>query len=187
MLMLTDEDLTRELGAAFRTETEKLTYAGRTKPQRSRVVLVPMAAVVTAIAALAISLTLNDSPAKAPAVAGPAHSAAPTPAKTVNAKISLAGFTFAYQRTAGELAPVYATMEPGPVPDGFTPIATTGGTDAKAWVGKDPRSGDNAIYVKIADRNGGQLFALHSPVWTQDQLVDMFHNGTRAAVPLVKN
>ncbi|MCW2786454.1 MAG: hypothetical protein JWP74_2971 [Marmoricola sp.] len=185
--MLTDDDLIRELGAAYRADTEKLTYSGRRHPRRTAVVAVPVAAVGIAIAAVAISATLSNDPAAAPgAGAAPTHSAAPvTKARTVKAKISLAGFTFSYQRTAGTPAPVYATTEPGPVPDGFTPIATPG-TDAKAWVGKDPKTGDNAIYVQIADRNGGNLFALHSAVWTQDQLVDMFHNGTPQAVPLVK-
>jgi hypothetical protein len=186
--MLTDDDLTRELGAAFRAETHALSYTGRRRPRRTAVMAVPVAAVTVAIAAVAVNATLGSgtttppSPAVAVPSSGPSTpAAAPRP---VTAKFRFAGYTFTYQRAQGQTAPIVASMEPGPVPDGFTPVSAPNG--AKAWVGKDPQNGDNAIYVQIADRNGGQLFSLHSPVWTQDELVDFFHHGTPETVPLVK-
>lgn len=189
--MLTDEELTRELGAAFRSGTCDLTYSGRRRPRRSAVVAVPVAGVGLALTAVAITAALNagSSPTPTGAIAGgstapgAAVSTAARP-RLVTEKISLAGYTLHYTATAGSQPPVYATSEPGPVPDGFTPVSAPNG--AKAWIGKDPATGDNALFVQIADRNGGNLFALHSEVWTQQQLVDMFHNGTPATVPMVK-
>ncbi|HEX4190370.1 MAG TPA: hypothetical protein VHZ06_05190 [Marmoricola sp.] len=188
--MLTDEELTGELGAAFRAGTHDLTYQGRRRPRRTAVVAVPAAAVGLALTAVAITAAVNAGSGSTPTGTVAGASAAPSsvaPAvrpRLVTEKISLAGYTLHYTAKAGSPAPVYATTEPGPVPDGFTPVSATNG--AKAWIGKDPATGDNALFVQISDRNGGNLFALHSAVWTQQQLVDMFHNGTPATVPMVK-
>lgn len=182
--MLTDDELTQELGAAYRGRTADLTYGGRRRPRRTAVAAVPVAAVTVAIAALAISVATNDAapgPSTAGGPASPISSAAPQK-KVVTDTIDLAGYSFTYDRVEGETAPLYATMATE-LPEGVTPVAAPDGV--KAWVGKDAR-GDNALYVKAPTRNGGQLFALHSSVWSQDELVDLFRNGTPKTVPLVE-
>ena len=182
--MLTDDELTRELGTAFRAGTADLTYHGRRRPRRTAVVAVPVAAVTIAVATLAISLATNPGTTEPPVAGDPATPSAPASAtpRLVTDSIDLAGYSFSYQRTAGETAPLYAT-EVDEVPDSAKAVDAPEGV--KAWIGKDAK-GDNALYVKAATRFGGNLFALHSSVWTQDELVDFFHNGTPKTVPLVK-
>lgn len=184
--MLNDEDLTHQLGAAFRSSTADLTYEGRRRPRRTAVAVVPLAAVGIAVAAIGVNAALSGSPTTpgAPVALGtPTASATPT-ARTVTEKIELAGFAMSYQRTVGEPAPVYA-VEFDALPDDVTPVPLTG-TDAKAWVGKDPGNGDNAVFIKAPTRNGGNLFALESASYSQDELVDIVKNGAPRTVPLVK-
>jgi hypothetical protein len=188
--MLTDDDLTNELEAAFRSGTADLTYTGRRRPRRIAPVAVPLAAAAIAITAVAISVATADpestpTAAPTPAVSGIASSA-PSSAATpmVTDTIQLAGFQLTYQRAQGEQAPLYATMD-ATLPDGVTPVSAPEGV--KAWVGKDPVRGDNALWVKAPTRNDGKLFALHSSSWTTDQLVELFHNGSPRTVPLVQD
>ena len=96
----------------------------------------------------------------------------------------MAGYTFSYQRAGSDgPAPLVATVAAS-VPDGLRPISAPDGV--KAWVGKDLK-GENAVYVQVSPERGGpSLFELHSASWTQDQLVEMFHDGTPRTVPLVK-
>jgi hypothetical protein len=183
--MLTDDDLTNELGAAFRDSAGEMRYHGRRRPRRTAVVAVPAVAVGASLAAVAIAATVNagDDPSPRPIASAPTTSTVPTPAPLGTEKVRVAGYTFTYQRAETEkTAPLIATMATE-LPDGLTPVSATNG--AKAWVGKDPK-GDNAIYVRAPTRNGGNLFELHSSIWTQDQLVDLFHKGTPKTVPLVK-
>jgi hypothetical protein len=78
---------------------------------------------------------------------------------------------------------LYAVMNPGQVPGDATPIDAP--APAKAWVGTDPETGDQALWVDAPTRNGGNLFALLSPTWTTDQLADLFHHGEPRQVPAI--
>ena len=64
--MLTDDDLTRELGAAFRAQTNDLTYSGRRRPRRTAVVAVPVVAVGIALGAVGITPTCRSTCASFP-------------------------------------------------------------------------------------------------------------------------
>lgn len=88
----------------------------------------------------------------------------------VNTTISLDGFTLHYQKRAGSPAPLRAELAVQGLPSGSRPVPLSG-TTAKAWVGTDPASGDNALYVRSPARNGGRLFALLSSSWTKEQLI----------------
>lgn len=77
---------------------------------------------------------------------------------------------------------VRARLVDGELPHGVREVPLTG-TAARAWVGKDPKSGDNALYLKAPARNHGRLFVLLSPTWTQTQLVRLVEHPS--AVPLV--
>ena len=180
--MLTDDDLTRQLGSAFRGATDDLAYAGRVPtPRRPAYVLaVPAAATVAAAAVLVVAGTeLGDGPA-APE-AGSTHSVAPGTAGTpvVTDRIEVAGFTFSYRHVAGDerADDLYGVMHPGGgVPEDARPIEAPEGI--RAWVGTYGEAGDNAVFVEAPTRNGGQLFAIASPTWSPDQLVDLFYNGS---------
>jgi hypothetical protein len=190
--MLTDDDLTRELGAAFRDVTADLTYRGRTSP-RMRSTAVPVAAaggLLVAGAVVAGSLSGGSSRSDlmvqhaGPPIVMPGSVAKP---HLVTESVQLAGFTMTYQVAKGAPDPVVATIITGGLPSGVREIATPG-TKAKAWVGKDPKSGDNALYVKAPTRFHGRIFALLSPSWSQHQLIHLFRSGTRGkpvAVPEV--
>ena len=176
--MLTDDELSRELGAAFRAATEELTYTGRRRPpRRTALVAVPVASAAVAIAAAIVATPRTDEQGTPAAQAPPSVEGAPSQA-VVSDSINLAGFTLHYERPVGSPDPLRPQYDVDGPPDNATPVPLTG-TEAKAWVGVDPESGDNAIYLQAPTRNGGKLFALMSPTWTQDQLVDLLRNGTQ--------
>jgi hypothetical protein len=193
--MLTDDDLARELGAAFRAATTDLTYTGRTRPPRQAAPAVTAAVTAVAVAAVTagtISVAGHHHPAASPVAVGPTaasrtagpaaarpSTAPPTP---VTETITLAGFTITYQHTAGQPDPVIAELAVGGLPAGVREVHLTG-TRARAWVGKDPRSGDNALYVRAPTRNHKRLFVLLSATWTQKQLIGLLVHPR--AVPLV--
>lgn len=178
--MLTDDDLTRQLGTAFRGATDDLTYAGRVPtPRRPAYVLaVPAAATVAAAAVLVATggLASNDAPSPPQAATtapGGSHSAPSD--RIVTDQIEVAGFTLSYRRAAGEPDPIRLVTDTE-VPSDARSLDVDG--PAKAWIGTDPTSGDPALWLESPIRNGGQLFAIESSVWTQDQLLDLFHNGS---------
>jgi hypothetical protein len=184
--MLTDDDLTTELERAFRAETANLTYGGRRRPRRTATLVLPLAAASLALATVALNAHHDGGePPTAATPAAPSASQAPTPPRLVEGRIKLAGYTLSYQRRAGAPDPLHAQMRLGGLPRGVRPVPLSG-TEAKAWVGKDPRSGDNALYVKAPTRNDGKLFVLLSSQWSQDQLVNLFRSGSPTAVPLTR-
>lgn len=181
--MLTDDDLTRELSAAFRDGTRDLSYAGRRRPRRTAAVAVPVAAVTLAVGALAINGVLS-SPAGSggvPSVHAPvagASGATSADARTVTEKLELAGFSFTYQVRSGDddKYPILVSRVSGGVPDDAREVALPG-AEAQAWVGTDPATGDAALWVKAPTRNGGELFEMHSPRWTEADFVSLVRTG----------
>jgi hypothetical protein len=189
--MLTDDDLTRQLGSAFREEARDLEYAGRVPTlRRTGTVAIPIAATVAVAGVLAaVAVSNGDDPAgHGTTIAGPSsgtsHGTTAKP-RLVTDTVEVAGFTYTYQHVAGaQLADdLYAVMNPGEVPADAKPIDAP--DEVKAWVGTDPDSGDTALWVEAPTRNGGHLFALLSPTWTTDQLADLFHNGEPRQVPAI--
>jgi hypothetical protein len=193
-MQLTDDDLTRELGEAFRTATTDLTYRGRTRPPRRVPVALPVAAVAATMAVVAVGAvhaTDNHHPVGARTAIAPANrrptGVHPSVARThrlVTKTLTLAGFTITFQHAAGAPDPVFAELDVASLPAGASPVALSG-TEAKAWVGTDPQTGDNAVYVKVPTRNGGRLFAVLSATWSQDQLVDLLKAPNPTPVPAV--
>ncbi|MFC6342117.1 hypothetical protein ACFP8W_09020, partial [Nocardioides hankookensis] len=109
-----------------------------------------------------------------------ATTTSPSAPEVVTRTIEVAGFVFSY-RGEPRADDLYADGHVT-VPDDATSIDAPSGVEA--WIGVDPASGDNAVYVKAPTRNGGEVFAVLSPTWTQDQLVDLFRNGDREARPI---
>ncbi len=184
--MLTDDDLTAELEAAFRSTTEGLTYTGRRRPRRTTVVVMPLAAAAS-IAIAAVAIGVNPPEDAAPSIASrtpPSAQPSATP-KLVTDSIKLAGFTISYRHQQGQPAPLHAVMR-ATLPEGVTEVPLTG-TEARAWIGKDPKTGDNALYVKAPTRNDNRLFALLSSQWSQEQLIDLLKHGSPTTVPMVED
>jgi hypothetical protein len=183
--MLTDDDLTRSLESAFQDATEGLTYTGRTRPPRQvlSTVLPAVAAgaVLTGVAVAAIETGHHTTPAVGASVRPSPHHPSSTvarhPAKKtlVTRKVRLAGFTITYQAAAGSPVQLYAEVGFSSVPASATPVTTTN-PNAKTWIGTEPSTGDNALYVQFSDGNDDQLYALVSPTWTQQQLINAFES-----------
>lgn len=184
--MLTDDDLTRELGGAFRAETDGLRYAGRVPtPRTGPGLAVPLA--TTAVAAAVLGAVMVGAPADAPAPPSAAPTGTPTPPapRLVTDTIEVAGYSFTYRHAAGEprADDLYALMDPGEVPAGAELIEAPEGV--RAWVGTEPTSGDHAVWVEAPTRNGGRLFAVLSPTWSLEEMTDLFYNGEPRTVPAV--
>ena len=174
--MLTDDDLTRELNAAFRRATADLTYTGRTQPPR-RVGAALSVAAVTAVAAVAfVAVTTADHPVPpvSPSAVGQTNAdpTTRTAPALVTETLNFAGMTIRYQHAADAPVPIRAEVVGGGLPAGVREV-TLAGTDSRVWVGTDPSSGDNALYVKPANSTDGRLFALLSATWTDKQLIDL--------------
>lgn len=176
--MLTDDDLTRELRARFDHATDGLIYTGitptaRRTPSPAWLALPAVAAsAVVAVTATTGSPTAQlrlPSPTSATAHTGPASSL-----PTVTADFEVAGYTVRYRGAGpapaddlrwetGVSRPVDAQRvdagELGDVADGV-----------QAWVGTDPDSGDNALYLTSPVRDGGREFAVMSESWSLQQL-----------------
>lgn len=178
--MLTDDDLTRQLGTAFRGATDDLQYGGRVPtPRRPAYVLaVPAAATVAAAAVLVASGGLASDDDRVPPQAATSAPGSPdaAPSTTIlTDRIEVAGFTLRYTRAAGEPDPIRLVTDTE-VPSDARSLEVDG--PAKAWIGTDPASGDPALWLLSPVRNEGRLFAIESSVWTQDQLLDLFHHGS---------
>jgi hypothetical protein len=186
--MLTDDDLTRELGDAFRAATAEMTYTGRTRPRRRMVVALPAVAGVVVLAAVTAgaldgSSATHQHARTAAAGAGFIHPAPVRPATTsgspasnpvlVTKTMKLDGFTISFQRAAGDPDPVFAETGLKGLPTGVRRVPATR-PGFREWIGKDPKTGDNALYVKAPNRSGRQLFALLSPTWSQQRLIKLF-------------
>jgi hypothetical protein len=187
--MLTDDDLTRQLGSAFRSSSADLRYAGEVPTARRTPsagwLAVP--AVATA-AALVVVASTDDATAPAPeAGASPSTPASSAHPQMVTSKIHVAGYTFSFRHAAGtEVADdLYADLSPAPVPDDATPVKG-GPAEVEAYVGTDPSTGNTALWVQAPTRNEGHLFALESPTWTEDDLSRLFLTGEERVVPAVE-
>jgi hypothetical protein len=182
--MLTDDDLTRELRAAFRGATADLNYTGRTRPPRAMSVVLPTVATAATLAAVAVGVgaTGGHHPPAARSVVGPVVApSAGTTTKLVTKTIKLAGFTLTYQSAAGAPSPLYWKVGFGKIPAEAREVHVTG-TKARVWAGKDPSTGHNALYVKTPTRDGGTLFALYSPTWSEHQLIALFKHRVQGAL-----
>lgn len=188
--MLTDEDLTRELGEAFRSATSELSYNGRTRPPRG--IAVPVTAVAAASVAVAlVGFNLADSSHSAgtPTASGriaPSVSTPASPTKTVTDTLQLAGLTLRIEHAAGTPNPVLASLYNSDLPSDAQPV-TVDESNVQAWSGTDPATGDNAIFVKALDKDNidnAKYFELLSSTWTTQQLIDLFE-GPPSPVPLL--
>ncbi|TQS43010.1 hypothetical protein [Cryptosporangium phraense] len=175
--MITDDDLTRRLGAAFEGAAADLRYAGPVPAARRTPSTAWLA--LPAVAGLAVAgVALVEQPSAPVPQAVPAPSASlGTPTTTT---ITVAGFRMTYQARPGSPAPLRSSLDPGPVPSGARPVAPPRGAvpGVRAWVGQDPATGDAALWVEAPTRNEGRRFALYSSVWSQQQLVELFRNGS---------
>lgn len=187
--MLTDDDLTRDLRAAFRDTTDDLTYDAlaptvrRTPAWASRGWLaLPAVAATAAIAVVATGPqtgvgTVADPPVGTPAAPVPTISAAPpvgeAPLELVTERFEVAGLTIAYRRPAEQGPMTLHVFRPDTLPDGARPFDLPGEPGERAWVGTDERSGDGALYLRDGTREGEEWLAVVSPGVSADELREL--------------
>ncbi|WP_460604800.1 hypothetical protein [Jatrophihabitans fulvus] len=185
---MTDDDLTRALSAAFEDETDGLTYTGRRRPPIGAVaVAVPAAAGLAGVAVLT-SLAVSGGPTTTDRAAGPTLTGGPSVTRSTSGAVSsspvlvnrsfvLAGRTFHYRAAPGAPDPVRLDSD-ATLPSDAQQLPASPDRLGQAWLGTDPASGDNAVYVKVETRNSGRLFAVISPVWSKAQLREFLETGT---------
>ena len=164
--MLTDDDLVRELEAAFRADTAHLRYAGPVPAPRRRVVpwsAVPVAAAAAAVLVLpqlgggGVQTAAPERPSTPSASSAP--SAAPAPA-SVTDTIELAGMTLRYHHAEGTPSPA-TTLHLGVRPPADArEVDLTDSPDAdwvvRAWVGTEPRLDQPGLFVETRDEGIGR-------------------------------
>ncbi|CAM3637647.1 hypothetical protein [Nocardioides zeicaulis] len=193
--MLTDDDLTRQLGEAFRLDAREMTYDGpvpqlRTRPVWARPGLVALPAAGAVAAAVLVAGSLGDpappatpgAATAAPSPAGPADPVGPSrsAAGTVTEEIHLAGMTFSYERGAGDPAlddQFLREYDPGELPAWAQPVELEQGASAKVWVGQDPATGTVSMFVESPQRWEGRLVGLASPSITVEQMTSLAQTG----------
>jgi hypothetical protein len=144
-----------------------------------------VAAVTVALAALAVNGALSPpepAPVHPPAAQAPSSAATRADARTVTERLALAGFEFAYEVRGADddRYPILISRVAGGVPADAREVPLSG-TGARAWVGKDPGTGDNALWFRATTRNGGELFEIHSPRWTEADFVSLVRTGRPAS------
>jgi hypothetical protein len=196
---LDDDMLTRELSTAFHSTAADLRYTGRRRPPRQPIAALPAIGAVATIGAVVMVATQSGTSHddKSPALGGPTTQVTHQPGAAHphgTQTIKLAGFEISYRATAGGgVGAVKLTLGPLPdhggqtvalsvrlvdaVPDGAQSVPVPD-SDAQAWVGKDPATGDNGLYLKAPTRAGGQLFVVGGPGWTTHELTNLVQNGS---------
>jgi hypothetical protein len=187
--VLTDDDLTRQLRAAFEEDTRGVRYDGAVPRVRTRPawaapgwVALPAAGAVAA-AVLVLGSTGTPTPATpGTATAPPSRtpSATSTPATTVTDTFTLAGMTFTYERGADDVPlddQFLRVYDPGQLPAWAEPVALESGASAEVWVGQDPATGDVSMFVSSPERWSGALTGLASPSITVEQMTSLARTG----------
>jgi hypothetical protein len=171
--MLTDDELTRELGHAFHSVTADLTYSGRVPaPRRSGMIAIPAAAAGVAVVALVgfAATSGGDHPQAGhqPTALGESKASGTDSHRHLTSHtLKLAGYSFSYQEPSGD-TPLYG-LNVNSVPSDATPVQ---GDDPSTqdYVGVDPSTGYNAGWVEFGD---GTILEITSPDATQDQVQQM--------------
>jgi hypothetical protein len=189
--VLTDDDLTRQLGAAFEDATRDTTYDGAAPRVRSRpawvapgwVALPAAGAVAAAVLVMGSTGDAPSSPAPdaAPDVTTAAPSPTPSAEDTVTDSFTLAGMTFTYERGADEASiddQFLRVYDPGQLPGWAQPVELESGASATVWVGQDPATGDVSMFVASPERWGGALTGLASPTLSVEQMTELARTGT---------
>lgn len=189
--MLTDDDLTRDLRAAFHDTTSELRYdgpvpAGPRTPVWARAgwVALPAAAAVAATVVVVGGqrTDVTAPPSAAPSTGtplAPGSSGSPADDALVTDTIEVAGFSMTYRRPADAAPPEEHLFSPDVVPDGAREVIFPEMSPARAWVGTDPATGDPTLYLLAPTRNNGHLMGLSVSGFGEAELVDLLKHGSR--------
>ncbi|WP_300682107.1 hypothetical protein [Nocardioides sp.] len=166
--MLTDDELTSQLGGAMRESAQPLRYAGpmpraRRGPNGAWVAVPAMAAA----AAVGVAVIHDQAPTGAPQVTATGTPRPGTNDAVVTDTFTVAGYTVSVRHRAGDRLADDAVIVDGPAPAGAERLRIDG--SAQAWLGTDAQ-GRNGLWVISPVRNGGRSFGIVSPTWSKATL-----------------
>jgi hypothetical protein len=178
--MLTDEELTTRLCAAFDQSVPELEYAGAVPRVRHRGGLAATSVLAaTAALALAPAALQHDRPGEPAAVPSPATHHAPTGQHTgghsVTHTLDLGSLHLTYATTSGRSRLLYL-LGPGGVP--VPPDAEKVDLDipAQVWFAVDPGPREPQVYV---EPDGSTFtYGILGRGWTRQQLIELLEHPT---------
>jgi hypothetical protein len=176
--MLTDEELTRRLSAAFHEGVPELTYAGTAPQVRRRGTGLAATSVLAAAAALvltpaALQRGADRPPSSVPSADPGVHDTGPQ-GHTVIRTVDLGGLHLTYAQMDA-MGPLYFTVGPDlSLPPDAEKADIDAAGNADVWFVDNPPSGEPQAYVKPKDSS--MLYGLLAPGWTREQLIDLFEH-----------
>lgn len=195
--MLTDDELTTRLGAAFRENVPDLEYDGPVPRVRHHGALatttVLSAAVALALAPVALQQGRDRAPHAAPSPVPSSvpdsHRPHPTGPSTTHT-LDVGGLRLTYASVDGKPAQLYFVGGPDlSLPADAEKLDV--GLSVDVWYVADPASGDPDLYVRprggCPDTQDGcppgytpPLYGVLAPGWTRQQLVDLVEHPVEA-------
>jgi hypothetical protein len=171
--MLTDEELTARLTAAFHESTDDLSYSGRV-PRVRRTGGLAATSVLVAGTALALAPAALEHGQDTPAPAVPStHPGAHDSAHAGNRTVDVGGLHLTYDQVSRlKLSLVVAPHLSLPADAVKLDIDAAGNADA--WYVADPAEGDPQVYVK--PRSSPMMYGLLNDDWTRQQFIDFLEH-----------
>jgi hypothetical protein len=187
--MLTDEELTTRLSAAFQDTVPELTYAGPVpQVRRGGSGLVATSALAAVAAVILAPSALERDTARSPdALRNPGATTGPSPSRhRVVRTLDLGGIHLSFATTGADPGPLYAVLGADMrVPDDAEKVEI--GTPGEYWFAKNPASGEPQVYIGhrlCPDTTAGcdgrppklEIYGILAPGWTRDQLMQLLEH-----------
>jgi hypothetical protein len=188
--MLTDDDLTTRLGAAFRETVPEMEYGGAVPHVRHRGAVattsVLMATAALALASVALQQGQDRTPLAGPVLPTPHTHPSPPTGRTTTHTLDVGGLRLTYASVDGKPGMLYFVGGPHlSVPANAEKLDLQLSVDV--WYVADPAQGDPDLYVQprggCPDTVEGctpgytpQLYGVLAPGWTREQLVALLEH-----------
>jgi hypothetical protein len=182
--MLTDEELTARLSAAFARSVPELEYAGAVPRVRHRGGLaatsVLAATAALALAPAALQHDRSDDPVAVPSRAGHAPSSGHTLTHTVTHTLDLGSLHLTYATTSGQSG-LFFMLGPGGVPVPPDAHEVDLGIPAQVWFASDPGPHEPQVYVEPAGSTS--TYGLLGQGWTRQEFIDLLQHASDRDTP----
>jgi hypothetical protein len=185
--MLTDEELTTRLSAAFHESLPELTYAGPVPHvRRHGTGLVATSALAVAATLVLVPAALQQNDGRVPDAVpsdGPTSGGASPSGHRVVRTLDIAGLHLSFATTNGDPGPLYAVLGNDlKVPEDAEKVDVD--TPGQYWFAKNPASGEPQVYVGhrlCPDTTAGcdgqeprlEIYGILAPGWTRAQLMQL--------------
>jgi hypothetical protein len=179
--MLTDEELTTRLGAAFHEGTPELEYAGAVPRVRHRGGLAATSVLATTAAlALAPAVLHRTDDDRSPArLVSPATGVSPPAvghrARPIRHTLDLGSLHLTYATTDGQSGLLFM-LGPGGVPVPPDAEKVDLGIPAQVWFAVNPGDREPQVYVEPAGST--YTYGLLGKGWTRQQFIDLLQHPT---------